>query len=162
MEGKYKCDVLTYQISNNSYGYRMPPKEKVRRILMSKSDMSTAEIDALSDREAWAWVYGHAKSRRTSKQDNQRDQICFTGFNSSTRADLTNIAEAGGLHVVKSVTKDLAFLCIGENAGPSKCLKAKEKNVMVLDEQQFLNLLQNGELPQVGLYLVIGRKIMIA
>ena len=51
------------------------------------------------------------------------------------------------MKIVKSVTKKLSFLCAGENPGPSKLKKAKSQKVTVLSEEQFLNLLKTGEMP---------------
>lgn len=122
------------------------PSEKVVKILKSKSNFTDEEINNMTDREAWAWVYQNRGSVPTA--DN-RDQICFTGFRPNEREKLWEIANDAGMKVVKSVTKKLTFLCIGENPGPSKLKKSKDQDVVIMNEQQFLNMLQTGEMQNV-------------
>lgn len=119
------------------------PSERVAMILKAKSDLSQEQIDGMTDREAWAWIY----SQRPRKSAEQLDQICFTGFSVSRRKELEGMAETAHLDVVTRVTKNLRYLCAGPNAGPSKMREAKDKAVVIMSEQQFLNLLDTGELP---------------
>lgn len=116
--------------------------EKVTRILKAKSPFSSEEIATMSDRDGWAWIYANAKPRKE-----KLSQVCFTGFSTTDKADLTALAEAANLDVVGSVTKNLAFLCYGENAGPAKLQKAREQGNCILDREQFLHLLDTGEIP---------------
>ena len=51
-----------------------------------------------------------------------------------------------GLPIVKSVTKNLAYLCCGENAGYKKLEKAKEINAILLTRKEFINFLETGEI----------------
>jgi len=117
--------------------------EKPTMILLSKSDMSKEEISDLSDAEAWKIIY----SIRTVKAKDMRLQICFTGFGTSKKQELVNLANSNDFKVVSSVTKKLDFLCGGENAGPKKIEKAKEQGVQFLNEQQFIQLIETGEIP---------------
>ena len=73
-------------------------------------------------------------------------QICFTGFSAQEKAELTTLAEESHLDVVTSVTKELAFLCTGENAGPAKLEKAKEQGVHIFSRGQFEHLLETGDI----------------
>lgn len=114
--------------------------EKLTRILKSKSPFSAAEIEAMSDAQGWDWIYANAKPRKQ-----KLTQVCFTGFSATEKAELTAMAEAAHLEVVASVTKNLAFLCAGENAGPAKLEKAKEQGTRVLTKEQFAHLLETGE-----------------
>ncbi len=50
--------------------------------------------------------------------------------------------------VRRSVTRSLNFLCCGYNAGPKKIEKARAKNVIALNEEQFTQLLDTGEVPE--------------
>ena len=117
--------------------------DKPTMILLSKSDMSKDEISALSDSEAWKIIY----SIRTIKAKDTRLQICFTGFGTSKKQELINIANNNNLKVVSSVTKKLDFLCGGENAGPKKIEKAEGQGVQYLNEAQFTHLVETGEVP---------------
>jgi NAD-dependent DNA ligase len=115
--------------------------EKLKRIINTKSSFPAEEIESMSDADGWNWVYANAKP---SKE--KLTQICFTGFSAQEKAELTTLAEESHLDVVTSVTKDLAFLCIGENAGPAKLEKAKEQGVHILSRSQFEHLLETGDI----------------
>lgn len=69
------------------------------------------------------------------------DEILFTGFPAAKRAELEALAAGAGMRVVKTVTMDLMYLCIGPNAGPSKMAKADEVGAALIDEARFLNLI---------------------
>lgn len=74
-----------------------------------------------------------------------RGQILFTGFKSETRAVLEALAAANGLRVVKTPTRELAFLCAGYNAGWTKVKAAVEKGAFILSEAQLVAMLETGE-----------------
>ena len=116
------------------------PSEKVSRILSAKSPFSPEEISAMSDAEGWDWIYANAKPRKE-----KLTQVCFTGFSAAEKSELTALAQAANLEVVGSVTRNLAFLCVGENAGPDKLEKAREQGNQILTREQFLHLLETGE-----------------
>lgn len=84
------------------------------------------------------------RKRATAKTSHE---ILFTGFKKDRRAELEGIAQAAGMVVRKNVTTNLDFLCAGSNAGPTKLAEALERGVMVLDEQQFVRMLETGEVP---------------
>jgi len=117
--------------------------EKVTRILKAKSPFSAEEIAAMSDVQGWNWIYANAKPRKE-----KADQVCFTGFSAADKTELTALAQAANLEVVGSVTKALAFLCAGENAGPAKLEKARSQGNHILSKEQFFYLLETGEILQ--------------
>lgn len=119
------------------------PSEKVARILRAKSNLSEEQIIAMTEREAWAWIY----SQRPPKTEEKVDQICFTGFDQTVRALLESKAREAHLEVVKSVTKNLRYLCAGPNAGPVKLKKAEQQHVILMSLEQFENMVETGELP---------------
>lgn len=41
------------------------------------------------------------------------------------------------------------ILCCGYNAGPTKVTAARMKGVLILDEEQFLNMVSTGEVPDL-------------
>ncbi|MDO8933361.1 MAG: hypothetical protein Q7U97_13285 [Rhodocyclaceae bacterium] len=84
---------------------------------------------------------------RPDKNADVRPQILFTGFPSVQRASLERKAAEIGLHVVKSVTVGLSFLCAGPNAGPAKVHASREQHVFIVTEPQFHSLAATGELP---------------
>ncbi len=74
-----------------------------------------------------------------------RGQILFTGFKSETRTVLEELATENGLRVVKTPTRELAFLCAGYNAGWTKVKAAVEKGAFILSEAQLVAMLKTGE-----------------
>ena len=83
------------------------------------------------------------------KPADDRPQIAFTGFAKVQRAVLEAKAEENGLRVCKSVTMNLAYLCAGPNAGPTKVDKARMQDVFILSEAQLHLLLATGEIPDL-------------
>ncbi|SEI41735.1 BRCA1 C Terminus (BRCT) domain-containing protein [Azotobacter beijerinckii] len=75
------------------------------------------------------------------------NEILFTGFKKDRRAELEEIARAAGMVVRTRVSENLDLLCAGGNAGPSKIAEALERGLIVLNEQQFLQMLETGEVP---------------
>ena len=117
--------------------------DKPTMILKSTSDLSEDAIAALSDAEAWQIIY----SIRTTKAKDSRIQVCFTGFGTSKKEELANLAHDNRFKVVASVTQKLDYLVGGENAGPKKIEKAESQGVQFLNENQFLRLIETGEVP---------------
>ncbi len=74
--------------------------------------------------------------------------VCFTGFKSEDKNRLKKLAENVGLIIRSSVTRSLNFLCCGYNAGPKKIEKARKQNVIVINEEQFMQFVGNGEIPE--------------
>ena len=119
--------------------------ERVSLILRSKTELTHDQIAAMSDGDAWQLVYS-MKSAKTQKPK-QFNQICMTGFSPSDKERLWNHACDAGLVVVQSVTASLAYLVVGPNAGPAKLKKAKEQEAVILTEDQFMQFLEDGEIP---------------
>lgn len=122
------------------------PDERAAAILAANTDLTKAEIAVLSTPEAWRIIY----SLRTPKTPDHRLEVCFTGFGASRRGELEELASAKSFKVVTAVTKQLAFLIGGENAGPAKLAKAAAQGVQVLTAEQFVKLAEHGEVPQTA------------
>ncbi|WP_157725642.1 BRCT domain-containing protein [Vitreoscilla filiformis] len=91
------------------------------------------------------------KERKTvfrKANDSGKLEICFTGFKQADKDRLTSLAEANNFFIRPSVTKNLHFLCCGYNAGPSKIEKSRHQGVMILSEDQFMLLVDTGEIPE--------------
>lgn len=116
------------------------PTEKLSRILRAKSPFNADQISAMSEVDGWNWVYANAVRRK-----DRLIQVCFTGFSAAEKETLISLADESQLEVVTSVTKSLAFLCAGDNAGPTKLSKASSQGVTVLTREQFEHLLSTGE-----------------
>ena len=119
--------------------------EKVTMILRSKTNLSDEQIEQMSDAEGWQLIY--TLKPQKSQIQKKANQICFTGFSPSDKDRLGCLAVTHGLDVVKSVTQSLAYLITGANAGPAKLKKAEEKDVVIMNEEQFGKFLDDGEIP---------------
>lgn len=84
---------------------------------------------------------------KVKKGSSESVEILFTGFAAARRSTLEAQAEEVGMHICKTVTTNLTFLCTGPNAGPSKVEKARSQRVFIVSEAQFLALIETGELP---------------
>jgi NAD-dependent DNA ligase len=120
--------------------------EKVARILRKKEAPFTEEqISALSEHDAWTWIYAHDKQAREVKAKAKQPQVCFTGFTDSEKEKLKVIARQAGFEVKDSVTKGCAILVAGANAGWSKLEKAEAQGCIVVDEAGFMEYLRSKE-----------------
>lgn len=75
-------------------------------------------------------------------------EICFTGFSKEDREYLESLAEIHDFKVRKTVTKNLNFLIMGDNAGPTKINSAIDVGATLLDENEFKTMIETGEIPQ--------------
>jgi len=72
--------------------------------------------------------------------------IIFTGFPKAQRAELEALATKAGMRVCATVTQDCAYLVAGPNAGPTKLETAESMGALILDGEQFLTMLETGEI----------------
>ncbi|ELR63106.1 hypothetical protein C942_04120 [Photobacterium marinum] len=100
----------------------------------------------MPDAEAWRIIY----STRAKKVEDNRLQVCFTGFGTTEKQKLIDLAINKNFNVVKSVTKKLDFLVGGINAGPKKIEKAELQGVQFLTSEQFVVLAETGEITEPG------------
>ena len=77
-----------------------------------------------------------------------RPEICFTGYPKVQRSALETLANEYRMAVKKDVTKGLAFLCCGPNAGPAKVARARDRGCLIIDEPGLRMMLGTGELPE--------------
>ena len=97
----------------------------------------------MTEKDGWRWVY----ATKTPKKRN-RLEVCFTGFSESEKSDLARLATEAELVVVGSVTRNLSFLCTGQNPGPVKIEKATNQGVLIVTLDQLKQILESGELPE--------------
>lgn len=117
--------------------------KRVADILRSRSAPFTEEqIEAMTDRDGWSWIYGHDKVKKEFKAP-KLPEICFTGFPDKEKERLCILALEAGLLVKDSVTKSLALLVTGAFAGPSKLSKAEKQGCTITDEAGFLDFIQS-------------------
>lgn len=75
-------------------------------------------------------------------------EICFTGFSKVDREYLETLAEIHDFKVRKTVTIHLNYLVTGSNAGPTKIADANRVGALILDEEEFHEMLDTGEVPE--------------
>ena len=121
---------------------------RVVQILLAKgAPFDAARLEAMSDREGWAWIYQNfPPATKRAHANDQRPTVCFTGFTDVEKAELAELATRD-FRVAKSVIVGLKYLVTGPNAGPAKLAAAKGYGSQILSEAQFLELLQSGALP---------------
>jgi hypothetical protein len=74
-------------------------------------------------------------------------EVCFTGFAKVDKTELISLAKAKKLIVRDNVTEWLDILCCGYNAGKNKIVNARHQNVFIMNEKQFRQMLETGEIP---------------
>ncbi|EFR7922777.1 hypothetical protein H1Z67_000112 [Salmonella enterica] len=74
-------------------------------------------------------------------------EVCFTGFKKTDKDRLKDSAISAGMIVRSDVTANLHILCCGYNAGTKKMEIATLKGTMVLTENEFLDFLNSGVIP---------------
>lgn len=90
----------------------------------------------------------HYDSFNLNKPDfNDTFEVCFTGFKKTDKDRLKDSAISSGMIVRSDVTANLHILCCGYNAGPKKMEIATLKGTMVLTENEFLDFLNSGVIP---------------
>jgi hypothetical protein len=82
-----------------------------------------------------------------------KPEIQFTGFYSvlkmnqiKTKQELMDIAESKGFFIKKSkkIGLNVSILVCGHNAGPKKMIEASSRGSILLNEKQFLHMIENG------------------
>lgn len=108
--------------------------KKLERILFARgAPFAEEELLVMPDSEGWAWVYANPPPMKPE----HGPEVCFTGFGPGEKAELTELAKAKGYHCVTAVTKNLAILCTGPKAGPSKLAKARDQGTSILLADEF-------------------------
>ncbi len=108
------------------------PNPKLIQILRSKTRLSDEEIIGLTDAQGWKAIREAGTEQKTRREAVRKPEICFTGFGFEEREELETQAVIKGLKVRKSVTKDLAYLVLGETPGEKKIEKAVQQGVEIL------------------------------
>lgn len=75
-------------------------------------------------------------------------EVLFTGFSSANKALLIEKAKNASppMHVPSRVTLNLAYLVCGPTAGKMKVIKAISQGAVILNDADFLRLLETGEI----------------
>ena len=114
------------------------PSERVKKILLHKTDFTEEQLEKYSEAECWKMVYAIPDPKVPK---DPRPQVCFTGFGISIKKELQQAAMDNDMRVVGSVTNDLKFLVAGDNAGAKKLDQAEKKGATVVTEDEFRKIL---------------------
>ncbi len=106
------------------------------------------------DRDTWVKTVSgrdipyREPSRAHMAEKDGRISVMFTGFGKADRAYAEALAEQHDLRVIKSTFgARLGFLVVGDTPGGSKISKAERLGIQILFYEDFLKLLETGELP---------------
>jgi len=72
-------------------------------------------------------------------------KIVFTGKMSSSRDEMKKHAKSIGIKVLSSVNQSTDYLVIGENVGPKKLQFAIDNNIAILNEDEYLKLIDESK-----------------
>lgn len=116
------------------------------RVLAVFTDLTDLEFADISTFDAVATNLPPSPSLTSSTQL----QIHFTGFKKADKDRLEELAKSHQMTVTKGVTAKLSILCCGYNSSPQKKTEAFKKGALVLTEDQFIELVNTGEIPEHG------------
>ena len=103
--------------------------------------------DAQKEAEKLQKKYKLIPRQKTDRSNPEKKlEVCFTGFSKKDKENLIEIAKINNFFVRTEVTKKLSLLVCGDNAGPSKLIKASKMNVpKVYGKDGFKEFLDTGE-----------------
>ncbi|HFW3088277.1 TPA: hypothetical protein ACIBE3_001793 [Salmonella enterica subsp. enterica serovar Reading] len=127
--------------SVNKRGYRTFKKNRVLKMFRSEFELDNSELPEQLP------IGIEITSTPSVNLHTDRIEICFTGFNKADKSRLELIAKTNHLHVTNGITEKLFFLCVGKNKGWRKLEKAREKNTLIITEDQFIHFVDTGEIP---------------
>lgn len=81
---------------------------------------------------------------------NDNITFCFSGFKKDKKAELIKLAEQKELRTVMDMSKSVNFLVIDETSrtvGPRKLARATEYGIQIINETEYLQMLETGEIP---------------
>jgi DNA ligase (NAD+) len=93
-------------------------------------------------KSAGVQMFEKKKRIRASQQFSNKSFVLTGTLAAMTREEAKHRIESLGGKVVSSISKNTNFVIVGADAG-SKLEKAKTLGILLLDEQKFLNMLQN-------------------
>ena len=83
------------------------------------------------------------QSERLSNTLEGKNIVISGTFSLHTRDEYKDIIEKHGGHNASSVSKNTSFILAGENMGPQKLEKARKLGIQILNEQEFLAIVEN-------------------
>lgn len=104
-------------------------------------------VDDWLDKQGISSHYDFNNGFNDKSINKRKLEICFTGFRRDVKEKLERKAIKKDFTVRKSVTKNLDFLVTGSNAGPAKMSQARLQGVIILNEDEFYEMMETGALP---------------
>jgi NAD-dependent DNA ligase len=152
-EGHVTVRTVTDAVESGSYlqgycsesgGYRTFRRDRILEFLSPESDIQAR----LENQKFLSPVPVQREKRIIVRNDNDALEVCFTGFEDCEKSRFIEIAKENGLFVRTSVSVGLNILCCGSTPGPAKIKKARTQGALILSSQQFLKLIETGEIPE--------------
>ena len=118
---------------------------KRSNILSKHKNFEDAVKEALKIQKLHKIIPRNKTDKKFANPD-KKLEVCFTGFSKKDKEELISIAKKNNLFVRTEVTKKLSLLICGDNAGPSKLIKASKMNVpKVYGQEGFKEFIETGE-----------------
>ena len=86
--------------------------------------------------------YKEKNLMKSDKLSGKRFVISGT-FKNFSRDEIKIEIEKNGGKVSKSLSSNTSFLLAGDNMGPKKKIKAEDLQIMIINENQFIKLIEN-------------------
>ena len=118
---------------------------KRSNILSTHKNFEDAEKEAVEVQKTYK-IKPRFKTNKRFANPEDKLEVCFTGFSKKDKDELISIAKKNNFFVRTEVTKKLSLLICGDNAGPSKLIKASKMNVpKVYGQEGFKEFIETGE-----------------
>jgi len=147
----YEVRILNENLTNTlviDLGQSKYKTLKTENILSYEDSFKSAEKEANLRQEEYE-VTDRYKIGRNFLNREGKLEVCFTGFSSSDKKRLIQLAEQADYFVRTKVTQKLDILVCGDNAGPVKMQKAHQQNVgIVLGVDGFSEFIETGEIAE--------------
>ena len=129
---------------DNLRGYPMGVGEKTMEKFLQTVDRNMETVNKITSDARYSYA-GDSETENHLSSAAVIGTICFTGsLNSMGRKEASILAERNGFEVKNSVTKGLTYLVTNNaDSGSTKAKKAMEQGTTVIDEEQFLKLVQS-------------------
>lgn len=111
--------------------------ERVADILRAtNAPFSAEELLGMSDAQGWAWIH----KNRLRPDSDDREQICFIGFDPNEKLSLQELANRACFRVVRGIAKGLDYLCVGDSTNPAEIAQAEAQGAQVISADEFFDL----------------------
>ncbi|ECI5766506.1 hypothetical protein DNW15_11920 [Salmonella enterica subsp. enterica] len=145
---KYSCDYIQGYCPTEN-GFRIFHKNRIISYLNSLEHavnyLNSVVLTLKLNRDDWINKYQDDYIRKYKLND--VFEVYFIGFKNADKERLKHAAISAGMIVHCHITTNIHILCCGYNVEPKKMETAILKGIMVLTENEFIDLLNSGVIP---------------